>query len=647
MTQQVLARKWRPKAFQDLVGQDHVRKALGHALDTGRLHHAYLFTGTRGVGKTTIARILARCLNCETGITATPCGVCGACTSISENRFVDLIEVDAASRTKVDDTRELLENVSYAPTMGRYKIYLIDEVHMLTTQSFNALLKTLEEPPAHVIFLLATTDPHKLLPTVLSRCLQFHLRDLSADQIQGHLAHILDAEGIAFEVDATWHLARAGRGSMRDALTLLDQAIAFGQGALKSAEVVEMLGVQGISEVPALLSAMAQGQGADVLAMIQELAAHTPDWMALVAGVQSTLHQVAIMQIAPTGLSHLAPNEQRQIEALAQSMSPEFVQLAYQFSLTGYRDLPMASDPKSAFEMLVLRMLAFRPARAGESPPPATTRASAESTDPEPHERALSAPEPSVATSPATSEASTEIRAEADADAELPQAVDLPWEPSPSTGADPVSESTAETAEPSPEAEPSAPPSSNDSNSDASSAQVPAESLDALSSLPMARALVAEPTVEWDEGSELDEDREEVSHEALALTPATWVTDCPRLGLHGMTASLAHQMALVEASAARVVLALLAHTERLLNESHRHKIKAALAAHLDGVPEIQWEVRDSLPETPEGFRQRREREALAAAQKGFQADPVVRLLIEEADATVRVQSIQAGGNTHV
>ena len=366
MSQQVLARKWRPTTFEQLIGQEHVRRALAHALDTGRLHHAYLFSGTRGVGKTTIARILARCLNCEEGVSSRACGECSNCLAISENRLVDLIEVDAASRTKVDDTRELLENVSYAPSQGRYKVYLIDEVHMLTTHSFNALLKTLEEPPEHVIFLLATTDPQKLLPTVLSRCLQFHLRDLSPDLIESHLEHVLIEEHISFESDALWHLAKAGRGSVRDAMTLLDQAISHGQGSVTTGNVIEMLGTQGVSEVPLLLSSIAKGNAVDALQRIEELSRETPDWMALVSSMQSVLHQVAVAQIDCHGISHLSPDEQRAVRELSSQMSPEFLQLAYQFCLNGYRDLPLASDARSAFEMLVLRMISFRPARAGE-----------------------------------------------------------------------------------------------------------------------------------------------------------------------------------------------------------------------------------------------------------------------------------------
>ena len=366
MSQQVLARKWRPTTFDKLIGQEHVRKALAHALDSGRLHHAYLFSGTRGVGKTTIARILARCLNCESGVSSTPCGDCGTCRAISDNRFVDLLEVDAASRTKVEDTRELLENVSYAPSHGRFKVYLIDEVHMLSTHSFNALLKTLEEPPAHVVFILATTDPQKLPPTVLSRCLQFHLRDLSPDVLESHLEYVLNEENLSFEKDALWHLAKAGRGSVRDSMTLLDQAIAHGAGSVVTDNVVEMLGTQGVSEIPMLLAEIARGEASEAITRINKLSSESPDWMALVSGMQEMLHQIAIAQVADRGVDHLSPSERKAVRDLANLMSPEFIQLAYQFSLTGYRDLPLAFDGRSAFEMLVLRMIAFRPAKAGE-----------------------------------------------------------------------------------------------------------------------------------------------------------------------------------------------------------------------------------------------------------------------------------------
>ncbi len=360
MSYQVLARKWRPRTFSEMVGQEHVLRPLINALDNDRLHHAFLFTGTRGVGKTTIARILAKSLNCEQGVSSAPCGACTACSEIDAGRFVDLIEVDAASRTKVEDTRELLENVQYAPVRGRYKVYLIDEVHMLSTHSFNALLKTLEEPPPHVKFLLATTDPQRLPVTVLSRCLQFNLRRLLPDQIAAHLAEILDREGIAWQKGALGRIARAADGSMRDALSLLDQAIAYGGGEVKDEEVAAMLGSIEQGHLFELLEALAARDGNALLQGVERLAQSAPDFSAALAELLSVLHQLALAQILPEVLDEGLPERER-ILRLATTLTPEDVQLFYQIALLGRRDLPLAPEPRGGFEMLMLRMLAFQP----------------------------------------------------------------------------------------------------------------------------------------------------------------------------------------------------------------------------------------------------------------------------------------------
>ncbi|UTF61184.1 DNA polymerase III subunit gamma/tau [Gilvimarinus sp. DA14] len=360
MSYQVLARKWRPRTFRDLVGQEHVLRALVNALDHDRLHHAYLFTGTRGVGKTTIARILAKCLNCEVGVSSTPCGQCAACVEIAENRFVDLIEVDAASRTKVEDTRELLENVQYAPTRGRYKVYLIDEVHMLSTHSFNALLKTLEEPPPHVKFLLATTDPQRLPVTILSRCLQFNLKNMTPELITGHLQHVLETEVVPFEESALWQLGRAADGSMRDALSLTDQAIAFGSGKVVEAEVRAMLGTIDRSAVYDILRALVAGDGKAVLDAVAQMAEHAPDFGAALADLLSILHRIAIAQALPEAVDN-SQGDRDQVLKLATELPPEDVQLFYQTGLLGRRDLPLAPEPRAGLEMVLLRMLAFRP----------------------------------------------------------------------------------------------------------------------------------------------------------------------------------------------------------------------------------------------------------------------------------------------
>lgn len=367
MSYQVLARKWRPQRFAELVGQEHVVQALVNGLSSGRLHHAFLFTGTRGVGKTTIARILAKSLNCERGISADPCGECSACTDIAAGRFVDLLEIDAASRTGVDDTRDLLDNVPYAPARGRCKVYLIDEVHMLSTASFNALLKTLEEPPAHVRFLLATTDPQKLPVTVLSRCLQFSLRRLTRSEIEAQLGRILTAEELQFEAEAIDEIARHADGSMRDALSLLDQALAYGAGALRAAEVRQMLGTVGRGQVVSLYEAILAG-GTELAPRLAALEAQSPNYKRVLQDLLELSHDVAARQVLGEGVES-ALVDGAQLARWAAQVAPELLQLHYQFLLQGLRDLALAPEARIAFSMAVLRLLAF--ADPAASVPPA------------------------------------------------------------------------------------------------------------------------------------------------------------------------------------------------------------------------------------------------------------------------------------
>lgn len=360
MSYQVLARKWRPKKFAEVAGQGHVLKSLINALDNERLHHAYLFTGTRGVGKTTLARILAKCLNCEQGVTSEPCEACSTCTEINEGRFIDLIEVDAASRTKVEDTRELLDNVQYSSTRGRFKVYLIDEVHMLSNHSFNALLKTLEEPPAHVKFLFATTDPQKLPITILSRCLQFNLKNLSPKLIVEYLETVMQQEQIKCDSDALWQLAAAASGSMRDALTLADQAISYCQGEISHSGVIDMLGVPQQAQVFELLSAMAKGDLPLVLSLVEAISDHTPDYSNTLDSLLSTLHRIAIAQAAPTAVDNSFGDKQAVLR-LAAEFAAEDIQLFYQLGAKGRGELRSGLDMRSAFEMLLLRMMIFSP----------------------------------------------------------------------------------------------------------------------------------------------------------------------------------------------------------------------------------------------------------------------------------------------
>ena len=662
MSYQVLARKWRPRTFREMVGQTHVLKALINALDSQRLHHAYLFTGTRGVGKTTIARILAKCLNCEQGVSSTPCGVCSVCREIDEGRFVDLIEVDAASRTKVEDTRELLDNVQYAPSRGRYKVYLIDEVHMLSTHSFNALLKTLEEPPPHVKFLLATTDPQKLPVTILSRCLQFALKNMPPERVVEHLAHVLGAEGIPFEEDALWLLGRAADGSMRDAMSLTDQAIAFGEGRVLAADVRAMLGTLDHGQVYGVLQSLLGGDARALLEAVRQLAEQGPDWAGVLAEMLNVLHRVAIAQVLPDALDN-GQGDRERVLALAGSLPAEDVQFYYQMGLIGRRDLPLAPDPRSGFEMVLLRMLAFRPADVGRAPdsPLKTTGISAATADSPADGVAGAAVAPVSATAslpaaseplPATPAALSEGKTPVDSGAVVTDVPDLPWDPVAPRADEPVvSPAPAPPVVPVRQAEPSA-----------AAAEQPSAALPPP-------AQVADEAPEEEGGT--DEDYEQIDVGAYAYLenlqpvdelapgapavavaepvpaarPATglaaeWLELFPQLGLAGMTASIAANCTLVAMDGDRWHLHLDPGQSALFNVGQQRRLADALSSHVGRPLSLQIDIVAPEQETPAQAAARRRAERQRQAEATIHADPLVRQMMEQFAAVIRDGTIE-------
>ncbi|WP_018718978.1 DNA polymerase III subunit gamma/tau [Arhodomonas aquaeolei] len=607
MAYQVLARKWRPRTFAELVGQTPVRRALANAIANDRLHHAYLFTGTRGVGKTTIARIFAKCLNCEReGVTTEPCGECEACREIDEGRFVDLIEVDAASRTGVDDTRELLDNVQYTPTRGRYKIYLVDEVHMFSRHSFNALLKTLEEPPPHVKFLLATTDPQKLPVTILSRCLQFNLKHLPASLIAEHLNDILEREGIGAESGAVMRLARAADGSMRDGLSLLDQALGYGGGQVTDDDVRAMLGSLDSEFVLSLLEAVADEDAGAVMGVIAEMAERAPDFAEGINEVLAALHRLSVIQLAPDALGSEAPEDER-LHRLAERLSPEDVQLFYQIALHGRRDLPWAPEARTGFEMAMLRMLAFRPADvpAGEagqgggrpaSPPAAKPRN-----------------DPHRATDPAAAP-----RAVATGRTGPPAAAEAPSGRPRSAGA-PTSVPAGERAGPAAAASPG---SATVAEPHASSVEPPA---------PAAKATATEPAPEA----------------ASAPGPAAgygddvdWSTVVAGLRVGGMVRALAQHCRWGGREGDCIRLYIEEGHQHLNNESMRTRLARVLGEYFG--ESLRLEIREGSAEgeTPAEGAQRARQAREVAARESIETDPNVTAIREAFDGEVVTESVR-------
>lgn len=704
MSYQVLARKWRPQNFKQMVGQEHVLKALIHALESQRLHHAYLFTGTRGVGKTTIGRILAKCLSCHSGITAEPCGQCGACTGIVEGRYVDLIEIDAASRTKVEDMRELLENVQYAPSEGRYKIYLIDEVHMLSTSSFNALLKTLEEPPEHVKFLFATTDPQKLPVTILSRCLQFNLKNMSPERIVEHLKHILHEESVGFEEPALWALARAADGSMRDALSLTDQAIAYGNHQLMEDGVSAMLGTVDQKRIYRILDALVTNDAQGMMAEVAALSEFSPDYAAVLASLLSIVHRIAIEQAVP-GACDNAMGDQEAVQRYARQLTPEDVQLFYQIALVSRKDLAISPDPRAGLEMALLRMLAFqleRPAQApvsGLSNSPEPVNSPEPSSNPEPQGEATLH---NTSASPATADTPASLESNAGAELVTPSAeqtsAPVVSEPASSAGSDlqaPINEPALSGQVGSSQFETvpleayeqsvAMAQASDDANaafervaeldsgkkktelnaleSEHASAESPAPAcstaapeLGAISPLPqVSSAPINEPATAPLSDRRLDPPALAASEPELKQpgsansepsainTELGWPQEAVSLGLTGMTQNLLLNMFKTQ-QGDQIQLNVESGHFRLLNKVHESRITEAFKARFGAACELSFiEGLQHGQETPMMWRERRQAERLLEAKQAVRQDPNVIQLLEVFDAVLVEDSVEALG----
>jgi DNA polymerase-3 subunit gamma/tau len=625
----VLARKWRPRVFAEMVGQEHVLKALVNALDDDRLHHAYLFTGTRGVGKTSIARLFAKSLNCEQGVSSEPCGQCSACVEIAEGRFVDLIEVDAASRTKVEDTRELLENVQYAPTHGRYKVYLIDEVHMLSNSSFNALLKTLEEPPPHVKFLLATTDPQKLPMTVLSRCLQFNLKNLTAERIQQHLDFVLQAESIPFETAALWLLARSADGSMRDALSLTDQAIAFGAGAVNETDVRAMLGTIDQHLVYRILQQVAAHQPQAVLEAVQSLAEFSPDYQGVLGDIVSLLHRVALAQVVPAAVDN-SLGDRDQVLALAQQMRAEEVQLYYQVALMGRKDLPLVPEPREGLEMTLLRMLAFRP--AGQQP----TESHAQVSSPAP------APASTENAAPVASTAAAQVAPAASAE---PLAAARPKASSAASA--PAAESRPAAARPAAPPQPEEVPPWEDLPPDLAAMGDDEPKKTRPADTEPVQPVVQAPRQPQVTPSPAPVMREPVTAVARPSVPAavapeneSWAELLASLGLTGMAESLARNLSLEVEEEGRLCFHYTPEQEALLSGDRRERIIDALRQVRGAQCEIEFRQAPQTRETPAQRAERKRAERLAEAVVSIETDATVKTLMDQFGARIEYESVR-------
>lgn len=661
MNYQVLARKWRPRFFDEMVGQEHVLRALINSLNNQQLHHAYLFTGTRGVGKTTIARILAKCLNCEEGISARPCGECGSCKEISEGRFVDLIEVDAASRTRVEDTRELLENVQYAPTRGRYKVYLIDEVHMLSTHSFNALLKTLEEPPAHVKFLLATTDPQKLPITVLSRCLQFNLKNMPAEKIVDYLHTILNAEKVQYEEPALWQLGRAAQGSMRDALSLTDQAIAYGEGFISEDNVHAMLGTMDRGRLFKIAEVMAKADASAVMAEIDSMAEHSPDYDEVIQGLLTIWHKVALGQVVPAAIDN-SEGEREAILALAEAMQPEDVQLYYQIGVSGRADLALAPNARQGFEMLVLRMLAFRPVTEAPVDLDLTTALQkkklinqSQPSTAEPHSSVEASvenqasvepvAEPTAPETPTVEDSVEKASTQADEPLTQPESISTIEQPTINNDNAQTQESTAieskpETVEPISEAatqqaeqnDTALDNEDNNDNLESISQQIDEVFSEDASSQPVEPEIVTENTTEEIQTA-TEEAQEPVKIDLAPLSVDNWWQWVAALPLEGFTQSIASNLVLAKVENHDYYFDLHPDQSFLFNKSQQYDIEQALRLSVSGANVIIT-IQEPTMESPAERDERLLADSRVLAQQALETDSLVQRIVQEFDGRV-------------
>ena len=618
MAYQVLARKWRPSNFSEMVGQEHVVKALTTALESERLHHAYLFTGTRGVGKTTVARLIAKSLNCETGVTAEPCGQCASCIEIAEGRSVDVLEVDAASRTKVEDTRDLLDNVQYAPTRSRFKIYLIDEVHMLSNHSFNALLKTLEEPPEHVKFLLATTDPQKLPATVLSRCLQFNLKNMVPQQIIDHLRHVLAEESVSFDDESLALLARGAEGSMRDALSLTDQAIAHGSGKLAADEVRQMLGTVSRTKVFDLLDAIVSNDPKHALAVVEDIASHSPDYAGTLDELASVLHQISLAQAVPGSVDSTLPEHER-LASMAGSMTADDAHLWWQMAVASKRELYLASDPRAGLDMAVLRMIAFRPAvvltDASEVPPAKKPEPPVMPVEP----AATPKQQPSISSDRPNNDTTSLDQMASEQEVVAPNQVSAP-----ASGVS-AAENVAPTV---------------DGADKPSDAPVEAPTRAATSVAPLgsnngvANGSQAPPAtvIEVPEGAKPpDED---------LPTQGSWPDFFEGLGLKGVIHTVASHFELSVAFDRTLCFTLSPTNATLFNERHQRGLASAIEQVLEEPVTVQVVLGETSDKTPAYQRELLEQQRLSAARQALESDDCLNALLTDFDAIVVPESVR-------